>query len=751
MSQNHYLRGSLLIKSFLKSLKDNSDLFLNRELSWLEFNARVLNEGLQTQTPLLERLFYLSIFTKNQDEFFMVRVAGLKKMLSEGFIYCESPDKMPIKKALESIQNRSQALCHMQYECFNKQLLPALEKESVKILNYKTLNKSQKSNMSSYFTDEVFPVLTPLAVDSSHPFPFLNNLSIYFLVEFKADTSYISNSEKLFGFVEIPSIIPRLIPIENKTSSYHFVLLDSIVEAHLQDLFLGFEILNCTLIRVTRNLDYTLLENRVVDLLESIQKEVIHKTQPEAVRLEVDKNISDQALKLLKKTLKLDHHDIYKMPKPMFLPSLIMDLHKLPLPHLKHESFNPRLPKVLGENNSNIFSLIKERDILVHHPYESFYAITEFLSSAANDPDVYAIKQTLYRSSGDSPIIEALIRAAENGKQVTVVVELKARFDEKNNIVWARRLERSGVHVVYGFVGLKTHCKTTLIVRKEENKLVRYVHLSTGNYNSQTAKIYTDLGLLTANRNFGKDISALFNFLTGFNILKEKVRAPNTQLVPKFKELILSPLYLRKFIIAEINRVIEDQKKYGNGRIIVKINGLDDQYIIEELYKASQSGVDIKLIVRGICCLRPGIKGLSENIKVVSIIDRFLEHSRIYYFSSGSTDQVYLGSADWMTRNMERRIELMFPIQDQDLKEKLILEILKTYLKDNTHARTLNKDGTYSLKLPKKGESKIRAQQEFIGLAREDGIKSIPYEKAIHYDLKRRGRRPVATKASQKK
>lgn len=720
--------------------KTKPDHFINKEISWIEFNSRVLDEAIHKDTQLLDKLAFLSIFTNNQDEFFMVRVAGLKKMQKEGFVTCESPERMPIISALEQIHQRSKELTEIQYDYFHKTILPGLDKFGVKILSYEELDKEQKERLDAYFSEEVFPVLTPLAVDPSHPFPFLGNLALYLLIEFPSP----GLKDHLIGFVEIPAVIPRLIPVENKENQPHFLLLESLVKAHLENLFLGFEVKDSCMIRVTRNLDYTLLENRVVDLLESIQKEVINRVQPEAVRLEVEEHINPKVLQKLKQILKINELDIYYTQSPIYLSGLTA-LCRLPFPHLKHDSFNPRLPAWMA-GTSNIFSLIRKKDLLIHHPYESFYAITEFLGAAASDPDVYAIKQTLYRSSGDSPVIDALIKAAENGKQVTAVLELKARFDEKNNVVWARRLERAGVHVVYGFVGLKTHCKTTLVVRKENDRMSRYVHLSTGNYNSQTAKQYTDLGLLTARPEFGKDISALFNLLTGFNILKEKEKLSNSNALPKFEQIILSPLYLRSFILQELERVTKDHRKEGSGLIVVKINALDDEALIEGLYKASQAGVEIRLIVRGICCLKPGVKGLSENIEVISIVDRFLEHSRIYYFGSKTSDRVYLGSADWMTRNMDRRIELMYPIQDPELKERLTMEILDNYWKDNARARKLNSDGTYTLKTPPKGKTVMRSQSFFIELAREAGIKSLPYDKAVRFSPKRKGQRPVANR-----
>ena len=720
-------------------------LFFNRELSWIEFNARVLDEAFQNSTPLLDRLKFLSIFSGNQDEFFMVRVAGLKKMLKEGFIDCESADGADIQQTLKEIHEKSKALMQKQYGYFLNVLQGDLAREHIRILSYQELSAEQKALMADYFRNVVFPVLTPLAVDPSHPFPFLTNLSHYLMVKFKP-SGYFSQTEHLIGFVEIPSAIPRLLELSSNQKGYCFLLLESLIRAHLNELFLGFEVSGSWMVRVTRNLDYTLLENRVVDLLEAIQKEVINRPNPEAVRLEIQENMDASLVRKLQSILGLGDHDLYHLPEPFVIPGL-MSLHRLPLAHLKEEEFNPRLPACMG-GAGNILSLIREQDLLVHHPYESFYTITEFLSVAAADKDVFAIKQTLYRSSGDSPVIDALIRAAENGKQVTAVIELKARFDEKNNIDWARRLERSGVHVVYGFIGLKTHAKTTLVVRKENDKMVRYVHLSTGNYNSQTASQYTDIGLFTADEKIGTDISALFNLLTGFNILSIGGGVRNgVHSLPVFKKIIVAPLELRKYILREIDQTIVDQKAHGRSLIVVKLNGLDDRRIIERLYKASQAGVKIALIIRGICCLRPGIPGISDNIEVISILDRFLEHSRIFYFRSKGHDRVSLGSADWMTRNMDRRIELVFPVQDHELKKRLVAEILNAYLRDNVKARVLQPDGTYIPKKRSGGQKKFRAQTHFIKMVREGGIKSIPYDKALKFDFSRRkGRRPVARK-----
>lgn len=709
------------------------DIFFNRELSWLAFNERVLEEACNPTTPVLERLKFLSIFTTNLDEFFMVRVAGLKKMLKEGFVYCETPDCMPISDILKSIKIKTDQLLKRQYKCL-EEVMVILKKEGLCIVDITQISDTEKQFLTKYFQDHVFPVLTPLAVDSSHPYPFLNNLAIYLIAEFipKSENGNAQQTDSTFtGFVEIPLVIPRIIPIsENFAKEKRFVLLENLVLEHLEEMFLGFKVARWSTIRVTRNLDYTLLENRVVDLLESIQKVVVNRQHQEAVRLEVAFNTPEDIIDQITDILKISKSkDVYRIPRPLFIPGL-MGLYKKDYPHLKDEPFNPRLPARMAGNH-NIFNLIKQKDLLVHHPYESFYAVTEFLGEAASDPNVLAIKQTLYRTSGDSPIIESLIKAAEDGKHVTAVVELKARFDEKNNIIWARRLERAGVNVVYGFVGLKTHCKATLVVRKENQDLVRYVHLSTGNYNSQTAKLYSDIGLFTCAPDFGHDVSALFNLLTGFNIIGEKGKLRDGIILPTFNKIVLAPINLRNWLIEQIDYVIEKKKQGEHAAIYAKINGLVDRRIIEKLYSASQYGVPIKLIIRGVCCLKPGIKGLSENIEVRSIIDRFLEHSRIYYFEAGNEDKLFLASADWMTRSFIRRIEMVFPVEDKQIKKRLIQEILGTSLADNQKARVLNSDGSYTLVKQEKDQLPVRSQQRFIELAREGGIKSIPYEKAV--------------------
>lgn len=704
-----------------------SSRYFNRELSWLDFNHRVLEEALATTTPCLERIKFIAIAFANLDEFFMVRVAGLKRAIAENLKSTDSPDSTIPTKVLQSVTEKTRELIRYMYLTVYKKGLKYLEQRRIRITKFTQLNAQQQSQLNDYYYNSVCPVLTPLAVDSAHPFPFLSNRRLYLLITFITENQDLDYPP--MAFVEIPEVLPRLLEVKTDDPGEHlYILLEDLVAQNLDSLFLGFYIEDVFPIRVTRDLDFTLLENDVVDLLQSVQKEVKNREQARAVRLEVSQHITAKIAEYLRQNLHLHEDDIYRIPGPLNL-NYLKTLYDLPHPELKEAAFNPRLPPALKSTKA-IFSIIKEQDLLIHHPYESFYAIIEFLNAAASDPNVLAIKQTLYRTSGDSPIINALIRAAENGKHVTAVVELKARFDEKNNMTWSREMERSGVNVVFGFIGLKIHGKTTLVVRREGEVIRRYVHLSTGNYNSETAKSYVDLGLLTADADISHDISTLFNLLTGFNIFTRN-SAVTSGLIPQFRKIAVAPLSLRHHIIESIRTETEASKEGKGGHIIAKMNALVDRDIIEELYHASQLGVKIELIVRGICCLKPGVPGLSDNITVISIIDRFLEHSRIYYFRARGQKLVFLSSADWMTRNMDRRVEILFPVLCPENKRRLIEEILPGYLRDNFKARKLNSDGSYERLKPQNHSSPERVQNHFIELARQSGIKSLPYEHAI--------------------
>lgn len=727
-----------------------ADLYLNKELSWLEFNARVLEEALTKDVPLLERLKFLAIFTSNLDEFFMVRVAGLKKMEQEALRITDSPDGLETSTVLSQIRQRTLELVDLQYKCLHEQVLPALANLNVRIGRYDKLSPTQRGILDLYFETDVSPVLTPLGVDPAHPFPFLVNQSLYLVVIPKPQATELDPDQLGIGFVEIPTILPRLIPVPSENPGEHmFVLLEDLIANNLATLFFGSQVDAHYTVRVTRNLDYNLLENKVVDLLKTIQKEMINREHQEVVRLEVDARLPPAVVSFLKSKIGVTDAEVYTLPQPMYLPGL-MAIYGLPLDQLKDPPFNPRLPATLA-GSDDIFAVIAKKDLLVHHPYESFYAVTEFLHSAALDPQVLAVKITLYRSAGDSPIIDALITAAENGKQVTAVIELKARFDEKNNILWARRLERAGVNVVFGFVGLKTHAKMALVVRREKNKLTRYVHLSTGNYNSNTAKLYTDLGIFSADDGLGRDVATIFNLITGFDVLTGANRIKDNAIVGKLNKLAMAPVNVRSSFLAHIESEIEIAKKTGTGFIMAKVNSLVDKDVIDSLYKASQAGVRIQLIVRGICCLRPGILGVSHNIEVISIVDRFLEHSRVYYFQNGGEPKLFISSADMMPRNMDRRIEILIPIEKKSLQKRLINEILTTCWADNVKARILHADGKYTRRRPLAGQPEIRSQSRFIEIAREGGIQSMPYEIAIrHIPARKQGQRPIAKKKKDK-
>ena len=728
-----------------KRIVKKTGKYINREEAWLEFNARVLEEGTNPKNPLIERLRFLGIFTTNLDEFFMVRVAGLKKMQQEGFVEYDSPDDTETPEILERLEHRTKYLVEEQYRCFHEDIIPALRERKIKIINVDKVSSVQKDYLDDYFQKKVFPILTPLSYDAAHPFPFLSNLSMYLLL-----VPEVENSQgPRICFVEMPSVLPRLIAIPSKEGQHQFVMLGDLIFQNFEKLFLGVKFSDKAVLRVTRNLDYDLLENEVVDLLKSMQKEVIVREHQEVVRLEVDSSLPDGILNILLRELGISKNDIYQNPGPLYLGSF-SELGRLPMSDLKYRPFNPRLPMKLA-SKENIFSLIAEEDILVHHPFESFYTVTEFLASAAMDPDVLAIKLTLYRTGGGGALVESLIEAANQGKQVTAVLELKARFDEKNNIAMARRLEKAGVNVVFGFVGLKTHCKAALVVRKEGDDLARYVHLSTGNYNPQTAKFYTDIGYFTDDEDLAGDITNLFNMVTAFNMLNLSSKSKTGKELPRIKKIAVAPLNLRDRWIELIENETVNASHNKEAYICAKMNSLVDRKIIDKLYEASQAGVNIRLIVRGICCLRPGVQGLSDNIQVISIVDRFLEHSRIFHFCAGGKDKVYLSSADWMPRNMDRRVEIMFPILGKSHRGRVINEILRTYWNDNERARRMNADGTYSLRTPKVGEELIRSQFRFIDLAREAGIKSLPYDKALKYRSYDKGKRPVQTTKKRKR
>jgi len=674
------------------SLSESS--YLNRELSWIEFNSRVLDEALDPSQPLLERLKFLSIFSTNLDEFFMVRVSGLQEQLEANPMLL-SPDGLSPATQLRQISERLKPLLEVQMRCLLKQVLPSLEKHGIRIIPYGKLSKEQREDLRQYFNDRIFPVLTPLSVDPSHPFPYISNISMNLgtLVEPEVPEE---GEEPRFARVKLPPNVPRLIPLNGE--GYCFALLEEVMAAHIESLFPGMRVLECQPFRITRDADIEIEEDEAADLLKTVEQQLRQRRFGFGVRLEVSSGMSPHMVKLLRNSMELVEQDVYAIDGPLNIPDL-MALYKLDLPELKDQAFTPTTPASL-RSGETIFDAIRHQDILLHHPYESFAPVVEFLRQAARDPNVLAIKQTLYRVGKDSPIIEALIEASEIGKQVAVLVELKARFDEENNIQWARRLEKAGIHVVYGLVGLKTHMKIALVVRQEKNALRRYVHLSTGNYNPVTSRLYTDIGFFTSDPDFGADASDLFNYLTVYSRQN------------RYRKLLVAPVSLRKSMTELIRREIIHQQAGRPSGITAKFNGFTDTGMIEEMYAASREGVPIDLIVRGICCLRPGVPGMSETIRVASIVGRFLEHSRVYRFNNGGIEQFYLGSADLMNRNLDRRVEVLFPIEDEKLKERLTREVIEPALSDNVKIRRLQPDGSYVR--PRNTDEKIFNLQEYL-------------------------------------
>jgi polyphosphate kinase len=690
---------------------DSVSLYINRELSWLEFNRRVLEEARDPDVPLFERLKFLAIFSSNLDEFFMVRVGGLQQKVQSGIPFGSGADRMPPPEQLRRIKQIVSQMVDEQYDCWLKEVLPELESQGIVLRDLEDFTDADRDHLRDVFRQQVFPVLTPLAIDPGHPFPHLLNKSLNLAVVLQRPR----HEGKLFAVVQAPAVLQRFVPLPT-ANGYAFTRLETVIRMHLPELFPGVELLHATAFRLTRDSEYEIDDDEVEDLLKTIEEEVRKRRRGAAVRLEIERDAHPDVTQFLTGALELEPEDIYPIAGMLDLTGLFQ-LYNMPgFPELRDPPFVPA-PVLPFAQSSNVWGAIRARDILVHHPYESFSPVTEFIETAARDEAVLAIKQTLYRTSSDSPIVRALQRAADNGKQVTAVIELKARLDEEHNIQWAREMEKAGVHVVFGFVGLKTHCKVALVVRKEEDGIRRYVHLATGNYNPQTARIYTDLGFFTCNPDFCEDASALFNYLTGYCEL------------PQWRKLVVAPSKMQGFMIEKIEQETALQTAGRGGRIIAKINGLLEPAVVQALYRASQGGVRIDLICRGICALRPGLAGVSENIRVVSIVDRFLEHSRVFYFGNGGDPQVYIGSADWMDRNLSRRVEVVFPIEQPDLKERLIHEILAISLADNVKARELLPDGTYRRVVPAPGQPRVRSQQVFLERAAEHAagrLKDVP-------------------------
>ncbi len=684
-----------------KSFLDPS-LYTNRELSWLLFDKRVLSEARDKQIPLFERLKFLSITASNLDEFFMVRVASLKDMVNAKYTKRDIAG-LTASEQLSEITVVTHDLVAQQYSTYNRSLLPLLKANGLTVVEkHEELTEAQAAYADDYFEENVYPVLTPMAVDSSRPFPLIRNksLNIGSLLSKKGE-----KKELEFATVQVPSVLARVVEIPaGEDGNRAVILLEEIIERNISRLFLNYDVLCSHPFRIMRNADLTIDEDEAEDLLKEIEKQLKKRQWGQAIRLEVEAGIDKRLLAIVKKELSIEEEDIFRIDGPLDLTFLMKMYGLSGFEHLKAEKYEPQpVPEFMGEGS--VFDQIRKGDILLHHPYQSFEPVIRFVREAAADPDVLAIKQTLYRVSGNSPIIAALAQAAENGKQVSVLVELKARFDEENNIVWAKKLEKAGCHVIYGLVGLKTHSKITLVVRREEDGIRRYVHLGTGNYNDSTAKQYTDIGMMTCSEAIGEDATAVFNMLSGYS---EPL---------SWNKLSLAPLWLKDKFLYLIGREAEHARNGEKGHIVAKMNSLCDRDVIAALYEASAAGVKIDLIIRGICCLKVGIPGVSENITVRSIVGTFLEHCRIFYFENAGKSEVYCGSADWMPRNLERRVEILFPVEDPKLKEKLI-HILDVQMADTMKAQILLPDGSYE-KVDRRGKEPVNAQETFCREATE--------------------------------
>lgn len=672
------------------------EYYTNRELSWLEFNMRILGEARDKANPLFERLKFLSITASNLDEFFMIRVASLKDMVHARYT---KPDIAGLKPEaqLELIQEKAHSLVQLQYSTYNRSLLSALKQEGLELVTaHEDLTKEQQEFVDRYFEENVYPVLTPMAMDSSRPFPLIRNksLNIGALISKKGE-----KGKSEFATVQVPAVLPRFIELPASPEGHRSViLLEEMIERNIDKLFLNYDVVCAHPYRIMRNADLTIDEDEAADLLKEIQKQLKKRQWGEVIRLEIEEKMDEKLLKVLKKEFDVKFDDIYSISGPLDL-TFLMKMYRLDgFDHLKTPPYKPQPVPALMEE-PDIFAAIRKKDILLHHPYMTFDPVVDFVRRAAKDPQVLAIKQTLYRVSGHSPIVAALAQAAENGKQVSVLVELKARFDEENNIIWAKMLEKAGCHVIYGLVGLKTHSKITLVVRREEDGIRRYVHLGTGNYNDSTAKLYTDCGIMTCSEAIGEDATAVFNMLSGYSEPKS------------WNRLSLAPIWLRKKFLSLIRRETEHAREGRPARIIAKMNSLCDQEVIAALYEASAAGVKIQLIIRGICCLKVGIPKISENISVRSLVGTFLEHSRIFYFQNGGEEELYMGSADWMPRNLDKRVEILFPVEDADLKKE-VKHILDIQLADTLKAHELKPGNTYE-KIDKRGKTLLCAQEYF--------------------------------------
>lgn len=699
-------RGDPSGATFSPKLMDAKQLLFNREFSLLEFFRRVLEEGLDETQPLLERLKFLAIFSSNVDEFFMIRVSGLKEEFEHDVTEL-SPDGMTPADQLAAIRERLLPMLEEQSRCLLEELLPELKAQGIVIASYGPLSEEERSALQEYFDEQVFPVLTPQAVDPSHPFPYISNLSLNIglmvapLPEHGITSSLVGKIDPRFARIKLPPLVPRLIPVGKDGSK--FILLEDLIAANTGELFPRMRASACHAFRVTRDADIDIREDEADDLLRIMQQTLRKRRFGTPVRLEVAMTMPQDMVQYLTQSIGVEAEDVYRVGGPLGVTDL-MRLYKLERPDLKDVQFKPRAPVALRRPRLSIFDAIREQDILLHHPYTSFKPVADFIDAAARDEHVAAIKICLYRTGHNSPIPQALIEASEQGKQVTAIIELKARFDEENNIEWAQRLEEAGVHVVYGLMGLKTHCKLALVVRREDDTMRRYVHIATGNYNPDTSRAYTDFGLFTADEEIGADASELFNYLTGYSRQKE------------YRRLMVAPVNMRENMLALIRREAEHASAGRPARMIIKINRLADIEIIRALYEASQAGVEIDLIVRGICMLRPGVGGLSETITVRSLVGRFLEHSRVFYFANGGEEEFYTGSADWMPRNLNRRVEVVAPVENARLRRHLKDVVLAAYLRDNVKARRLLPDGSYERIQPGAGEERFDSQLHFMNV-----------------------------------
>lgn len=706
----------------------NPDYYTNRELSWLEFDERCLSEAKDKNlVPLFERLKFLSITASNLDEFFMIRVASLKDQVHAGYTKKDIAG-MTAEDQLKALATRTHEFVREQYSTYNRSLLPALKKAGLEVIvQHEDLNKEQSNYLDRYFNEFIYPVLTPMAMDSSRPFPLIRNktLNIGALIAAK-DGSGLGllkgkgkknkkkedeEQELEFATVQVPSVLPRIVSLPDAPDGHKVViLLEEVIEKYIGLLFQHYDVICAYPYRIMRNADFTIDEDEAEDLLKEIQKQLKKRQWGEVIRLEVADDIDKRLLKILKKEFKVGEEDIFKINGPMDLTFLMKMYGMKGFDKYKTPSYKPA-PLAALEEEKDIFAAIRNKDLLMHHPYTSFDPVVNFVKAAAKDPDVLAIKQTLYRVSGDSPIVAALAQAADNGKQVSVLVELKARFDEEHNIGWAKMLEKAGCHVIYGLVGLKTHCKITMVIRAEEDGIRRYVHLGTGNYNDSTAKLYTDFGMFTCDEAIGEDATAVFNMLSGYS-------EPE-----KWNHLLVAPLWMKNSFIDLIEREIANAREGREAFIKAKMNSLCDPDIIAELYKASSAGVQIDLLIRGICCLKVGIPGVSENIRVRSIVGDFLEHSRIFWFCAEENNEVYMGSADWMPRNLDKRVEVVFPVIDEDLKKE-VMHVLTTEFEDNVKAHILQPDGSYE-KIDKRGKVQVNSQMQFCKEAWEKVPKAV--------------------------